>query len=923
MTKPTVFISYSHKDEEWKDSLLPHLKLLEKANRVNIWDDRKIDGGEKWFNEIEKVMAHAAVTVCLISADYLASDFCTNEEIPYLLNRREKDGMVIIPILLRPCYWKAFPWLKETQMLPRDNQSITINFKDNWEEVFTDVAGSIFKIVDNPDYKAPKIAPYWSPPEKIDINRMPKTGAELFGRKEELKLLDEAWTSDSIHVISLVASGGVGKSTLVNKWLESIEVDNYRGAHRVYTWSFYSQGTSEKVTSADYFISEALTWFGDPNPTEGSQWDKGKRLAELIRKNKTLLVLDGMEPLQSEFEHGKIKDPALATLLFELARENPGLCIITTREEVSDLENFRETYCSKNLDFISQEAGRALLRVAGVQGTDAELEAATRAFGNHALAVTLLGVYLHGIPGHHISSASEIPDLDIPEKEGRHPRRMIAAFEQRYGKGPETDVLRMLGLFNRPADAGEIAALKAAPPIPDLTEHIQGLPETDWLRLLHKLRQDRLIAQENRHQPDTLDAHPLVREHFGQQLREAYPEAWKEGNNRLYEHLKETAEEYPDTIQDMMPLYQAVAHGCQAGRYQEALDEVYWPRILRGSEHFNSNKLGAFGADLAVLSSFFYHSWSNVAIELKEDDKSLILGDTGFDLRALGRLEEAVQPMKASLDIYISRKSWKGAAISASNLSELHLTTGNVSSALEYADQSVELADRSNNAFWRMASRTKVADALHQAGRLREAEAAYVEAEKMQKEEFGYPFLYSLRGFQYCDLLLANGKYQDVLSRAGQTLEWVTNDPNASILTIALEHLSFERVHLLQAQQEGTSDFRQAAERLNQAVDWLRKAGTQHHIPRGLVARAELHRVRRDFTKAQHDLDEAMTIAERGGMGLHRADCHLEYTRLYLAMGDEGKALENLDIAKEMIEDMGYHRRDKDVQEIEEQLGKL
>jgi len=56
-------------------------------------------------------------------------------------------------------------------------------------------------------------------------------------------------------------------------------------------------GEREKVTSADLFFSEALTWFGDPDPVKGSPWDKGARLADLIRKKKTLLVLDGLEPL--------------------------------------------------------------------------------------------------------------------------------------------------------------------------------------------------------------------------------------------------------------------------------------------------------------------------------------------------------------------------------------------------------------------------------------------------------------------------------------------------------------------------------------------------------------------------------------------------------------------------------------------------
>ena len=919
MTLPTVFISYSHKDEAWKDLLRPHIGVLEKQNRITIWHDGQIDPGGKWFNEIKQVMDHASVTVCLISADYLSSDFCTKEEIPYLLERREKDGMVLIPVLLRPCLWKAVPWLKEIQMLPRNGKSVSGDFQDEPDEVFFEVAETIFEIIDNPKYKPPEPTPLWSPPEKIDINRLPMTGEELFGRQKQLEMMDQAWESDDTHIVSFIAWGGVGKSTLVNKWLEQMEADNYRGASRVFAWSFFSQGTGEKVTSADLFIAEALDWFGDPDPSAGSPWDKGARLAELIRENKTLLVLDGLEPLQShyDYERGKIKDPALATLISELARQNSSLCVVTTREAVADLTPFQETICQEDLELISAEAGRALLRVSGVSGTDLELEAAARSFGNHALAISLLGVYLHEIPGHHISNASEIPDLDIPEEDGRHPRRMIAAFERCFGEGPEVELLRMLGLFDRPADAGSVTALLASPAIPNLTEQIRGLSEADWLRLIHRLREKRLIAPKSRHQPDLLDAHPLVRKHFSEQLRYEYPEAWLEGNNRLYEHLKQTAKEYPDTIEEMIPLYSAVAHGCQAGRHQDAMDEVYWSRILRGNEHFSWNKLGTFGADLVAVFGFFDLPWDKPVAGLTGEDKSLVLEIAGYDLMALGRLKEAVQPMKAGLEARIAQEYWKGAAVPAGNLSELYLTIGDITLALKYANQSVDLADKSGDAFERMSDRTTLADALHQAGSQSEAESLFDEAGEMQKDwQPEYPFLYSLQGFRYCDLLLSQGRYPEVLSRALQTLEWAKIEGRL-LLTIALDHLSLGRAHLLQTLQEGSQDFTQAKEHLNQAVDGLRQAGTQHHVPRGLLAMAELYRAQGEFERAQRDLDEAMTIAERGEMGLHQADCHLEYARLYLATGDTDKAREHLVIAKEMIGQMGYHRRDREVAELE------
>jgi tetratricopeptide (TPR) repeat protein len=932
--KPTVFVSYSHKDELWKDRLRPHLGVLEQVGDVTIWDDRDIGAGADWYDEIREVMERAAVAVCLISADYLASDFVHKEEIPYLLERREKEGMVLIPVLLRPCLWTVFHWLTPIQMIPHDGKSVAGDFKNNWDEPFAQVAERIHEVVTGRYERPAPPPPRWALPEKIDIHRMPVTGAELFGRRAEMAMLDQAWDSGRTYVVSLVAWGGVGKSTLVNKWLERMAADNYRGARRVFAWSFYSQGTGERVTSADQFIAQALDWFGDPDPTAGSPWAKGERLAGLVRRERTLLVLDGLEPLQSglDYERGKVTDPGLAVLISELARDNPGLCVITTRGPVADLNPFPDTTRQEDLEQISAEAGRALLRVGGVRGTDAALEGAARDFGTHALALNLLAAYLHGIHGHHVSHADEIPDLpDVPAEAGKHPRRVMAAFAARFGDGPEVELLRMLGLFDRPAGAEEIAALRAAPPIPGLTAHVQGLSEGEWLRLLEQLRETGLVAPKSTHRPDVLDAHPLVREHFGAQLRQEHPDAWREGNDRLYEHLKAAAPERPDTLEEMMPLFAAVAHGCQAGRHQETLDEVYWRRIQRGREAYSIHKLGAFGADLAALSGFFDPPWRKPVDGITEAWRGFVPNEAGFDLRALGRLAEAAQPMQATLEAELAREDWKNAAIAAGNLSELHLTIGDLAQALDYARRSVDLADRSGDGFQRMSKRTTLADALHQAGRLDEAEELFREAEAMQEErQPQFPLLYSLRGYRYCDLLLGQGKTSEVLRRAEQTLEWAIQylQSGGGLLDIALGHLSLGRAHLLQAQREGTeapsatlrTSLIQAATHLNRAVDGLRQAGQQQELPRGLLARAALHRAQAQFARAQRDLEEALTIATRGGMRLHEADCHLESARLHLARGEQEQARESLSEARAMVEEMGYHRRDGEVAAVEELL---
>ena len=124
-----------------------------------------------------------------------------------------------------------------------------------------------------------------------------------------------------------------GKSTLINHWLRGMAAEHFRSAEFVYGWSFYRQGTSGGTSSADEFLDAALTWFGDPDPRIGTAWEKGERLAKLIAHRRTLLVLDGLEPLQNPPgpQEGRVRDPSLQALLRELAAFNSGLCVITTQ----------------------------------------------------------------------------------------------------------------------------------------------------------------------------------------------------------------------------------------------------------------------------------------------------------------------------------------------------------------------------------------------------------------------------------------------------------------------------------------------------------------------------------------------------------------------------------------------------------------
>ena len=472
---------------------------------------------------------------------------------------------------------------------------------------------------------------------------MPITGSDVFGREEDIGFLDDAWANQQVNVVTIVAWGGVGKSTLVNHWLRRMAAEQYRSAQLVFGWSFYRQGTSGDTSSADEFLDAALTWFGDPDPRLGTAWEKGERLAKLVGHRRTLLVLDGLEPLQNPpgAQEGRLRDPSLQALLRELAAFNMGLCVITTRMPVADLSDHEgSSALRRDLEHLSSHAGAQLLRALGVKGDEAELRSASDEFSGHCLALTLLGSYLTDAYNGDIRSRNEVSGhLAHDVRQGAHARKVMKSYQTWFGEGPELSVLRMLGLFDRPAEEKAIAALLKPPAIPGLTESLTNLSPTEWRTILARLRRARLLAGEDPHNPGYVDTHPLVREYYGEQLRGQRSEAWKECNKRLFNYYRALAPQLPDSFAEMEPLFLAVICGCNAGLFREALHEVYIPRIQRGDAHFAANVLGATGPLLSVLGHFFEHGrWGSLietAIEgqrLTEEDQLFILMQAGLYL---------------------------------------------------------------------------------------------------------------------------------------------------------------------------------------------------------------------------------------------------------------------------------------------------
>jgi serine/threonine protein kinase len=477
-------------------------------------------------------------------------------------------------------------------------------------------------------------------PKKISVARLPVTGSDVFGREEDIAFLDRAWTNKDVNVVTIVAWGGVGKSTLVNHWLGRMAAEHYRSAQLVFGWSFYRQGTSGDTSSADEFLDAALAWFGDPDPRLGTAWEKGERLAKLVAHRRTLLILDGLEPLQNPPgpQEGRLREPSLQALLRELAAFNTGLCVITTRTPLADLaDHERSSALRRDLEHLSSDAGAKLLRALGVKGDEEKLRAASDEVDGHCLALTLLGSFLTDAYDGDIRYRTEVSaHLAHDVRQGVHARKVMESYQSWFREGPELSVLRMLGLFDRPVEEKALGNLLKPPAIQSLTESLTDLSQTEWRTILGRLRRARLLAGEDPHNPGYLDTHPLVREYFGEQLRSQQKDAWKECNRRLYNYYRTLAPQLPDSVRDMEPLFLAAIFGCNAGLFRDALHEVYIPRIQRRNASFAANVLGARGALLSVLVHFFEHGRWGSNVELGVEGQSLTAEDQLFILTQAG-----------------------------------------------------------------------------------------------------------------------------------------------------------------------------------------------------------------------------------------------------------------------------------------------
>jgi tetratricopeptide (TPR) repeat protein len=403
--------------------------------------------------------------------------------------------------------------------------------------------------------------------------------------------------------------------------------------------------------------------------------------------------------------------------------------------------------------------------------------------------------------------------------------------------------------------------------------------------------------------------------------------------------------------------------------YLRAYKELLIERIRRDQVDYPRDRYDVFAADLKAIAWFFDKPWERIVPGLPPEVQGRLLYEAGFDLRALGSLEEAVLPMYGSLAAFNKAKQLADAAKAANTLGQILLLLGDPIEPERYARLALKLANTSGDIDAQVKRLANIGDLMFNRGKRDQAMKCFRKAEKLLQsharkssspDSSGLPKLYSWFGFRYCECLLGGVLVQawravtntpvagatgprmspanqelckDVRRRAEESKALAKGMPWR--LIVGLDSLTLAQLALVEGLGAGNNlgnQLLRAQELVNEAVEEIRESGRRDRLPNALGFHAMINRLADRTECARTDLDEAWQIAESGCMRLCMADLYLYRARLFhtvrpypwreikeangqLPIGHGPK--DDLASARRLIEQCKYGRRKWELEDAE------
>ncbi len=250
----SLFFSYSHADEKYRDELEVHLAILKRENVITVWHDRRIDAGSSIDDEIDSNLETADIVLLMVSASFLASDYCYEKELSRAIENHKNAKTIVIPVIVHPCDWKnsMFGHLRAT---PTDGQPISKfpNIHDAYLCVVEDIRQAVKKF--GVPGAQPKVARTGGIPQTTVAN--PRS-SNLRAKREFTDKERDDFMEFSFEYLSNYFENSLKELKTRNSQLDSrfTRIDRH-----TFTASVYRNGT--KKSSCTVWIASSTSFGGD------------------------------------------------------------------------------------------------------------------------------------------------------------------------------------------------------------------------------------------------------------------------------------------------------------------------------------------------------------------------------------------------------------------------------------------------------------------------------------------------------------------------------------------------------------------------------------------------------------------------------------------------------------------------------------
>ncbi|HEY9799693.1 MAG TPA: trypsin-like peptidase domain-containing protein [Leptolyngbyaceae cyanobacterium] len=734
----------------------------------------------------------------------------------------------------------------------------------------------------------------------LNLNNASAPLEEWVGRVDFLKTLNQDWLDPNCSIVELIGFGGEGKSSLTRRWLENLLQDSSLPQPTgVFWWGFYEKA------SVDEFFEAALRFLNDKIDPRllTSTTLKVQVILAMLNSGRYLFILDGLEVLQQQEgdDYGELKSVDLREFLREFAaRKHESFCLINSRAPLVDLIDFT-TYTHRDVEQLTVDEGRELLKKLGVKGTDAQLNRVVQQWDGYALVLSLLGSYLVDNYGGDIEHIVEIPAPTAEEPRYDRVRRVLRRYDENL-TAAEQELMRGLSAFRLPIPELALqqvfpqfeAGVSASTP----SQQTQPLNSESLLMMVQRLVNYRILRHNQQENYYTI--HPLIRAHYLEILHNEREEA-EVVHQRIAECYLDTAGETPEnpTLDDLAPFIEAVHHLCQAGNYDEA-DLICRKHIYQGDNGLLTKKLGAWETYLTLMLGFFPNGDTSQEPKVSYPDrKSVILNAVGLCLTFLGRMEEAPIFYERHNAIALSRENWEYASIGYQNLTRLYAYLGKLTDSADAAREALNLAHRAESNREKCDSLVDQGWVAYLQGDSETAGVIFQQAEALQREIDSTEHLYSIWGIRHADYLLRVGNRDYARQVIEANLEICQR--NNWLRDISSCHRVLGNLDADGGQNEN------AREHYNKALKIACSISDRPVLIEALLARGRWAARRGEVAAARSDLEEALNYACAGSYRIYEADIRVALAWMHLANHNYPAAKAEAEKALLMSEEMGYH----------------